>query len=60
MARQPPRFLPTVALAMLWIALYFVWIAVRPEPASVTRQSGRPAPATATTSTTVPPIKFKP
>jgi hypothetical protein len=42
---------------MLWIALYFVWIAVRPEPAAVTRQSGRPA----ATSTTVPPlIKFKP
>ncbi|HET9770591.1 MAG TPA: hypothetical protein VFS16_06865 [Acidimicrobiia bacterium] len=59
MPRQPPRFLPTVALAVLWIALYFVWIAVRPQPAVVTRQSGRPA--SATTSTTVPPlIKFKP
>ncbi len=59
MPRHQPRFLPTVALAVLWVALYFLWLAVRPEPAVVTRQSGRPAPAT--TSTTAPPlIRFKP
>ncbi len=59
MPRNPPRFVATVALAVLWLALYFVWLAVRPEPAVITRQSGRPA--SVTTSTTVPPlIKFKP
>ncbi len=59
MPRHPPRFFPTVALAVVWLALYVVWIAVRPDPAAITRQSGRPA--SPTTSTTLPPlIKFKP
>jgi hypothetical protein len=59
MSRTPPRFLPTVALAALWLALYFLWLAVRPESVVVvTRQSGRPAAAT---TTTVPPVfKLKP
>jgi len=64
MPRQPPRFLPTVALAVLWLVLYFVWVAVRPAPpgattTSTTRQSGRSAPTT--TTTTAPPLfKLKP
>ena len=61
MPSQPPRFLPTVALAVLWLVLYFVWIAVRPEPVTTTptRPSGRSA--TTTTTTTAPPLfKFKP
>lgn len=58
MPRKTPRFLPTVALAALWLALYFLWLAVRPEPLAVTQQPVRPASAT---TTTVPPVfKFKP
>jgi hypothetical protein len=60
MPRKPPRFLPTVALAALWLALYFLWIAVRPDPLAVTQPPGRPASST-TTTTSVPPLfKFKP
>ena len=60
MPSKPPRFLPTVALAVLWVALYFVWVAVRPtEPTTATQIPGRTA--TSTTTTTVPPLfKFKP
>jgi hypothetical protein len=60
MPSKPPRFLPTLALAALWVALYFVWVAVRPtEPVTATRTPGRTA--TSTTTTTVPPLfKFKP
>jgi len=61
MPNQPPRFLPTLALAVLWLVLYFVWLAVRPEPhpATPTRQTGRTA--TTTTTTTTPPLfRFKP
>ncbi|HYH49738.1 MAG TPA: hypothetical protein VEG38_09335 [Acidimicrobiia bacterium] len=59
MASKPPRFLPTLALAVLWVALYVVWIAVRPttEATTATQTRGR----TATTTTTVPALfKFKP
>jgi hypothetical protein len=59
MASKPPRFLPTLALAVLWVALYFVWVAVRPTETATTtaRNPGR----TATTTTTAPPLlKFKP
>jgi hypothetical protein len=54
---KPPRFLPTLALAALWLALYFLWVAVRTtEPAPTTRPTGR-----STTTTTVEPLfKFKP
>jgi hypothetical protein len=60
MPSKPPRFLPTVALAVLWLALYFVWVAVRPtEPTTAVQTPGRTA--TSTTTTTVPPLfKFKP
>lgn len=58
MPRKPPRFLPTAALAVLWLALYVLWLAARPEPATVTQ---RPRPASATTSTTATPLfKFRP
>ncbi len=59
MVPKPPRLLPTLALAALWLALYFLWVAVRPTPpATTTRPTGRPA---ATTTTTAEPLfKFKP
>ena len=62
MSSQPPRFLTTVALAALWLALYFVWVAVRPtaEPTTATQTKGRTA-QTSSTTTTVPPLfKLKP
>lgn len=61
MPPKPPRFLPTLALAALWLALYFVWVAVRPtvEPATATQTRGRSA--TTSTTTTVPSLfKLKP
>ena len=60
MPSKPPRLLPTLALAALWLTLYFVWVAVRPtEPATTTQTPGRTAPSSSTT--TVPPMfKFKP
>ena len=56
MQPKPPRFLPTLALVVLWLAIYFVWVAVRPTgPAATTR------PTRATTTTTAEPLfKFKP
>ena len=58
MPSKPPRFLPTLGLAVVWLLLYFLWVAVRPE-AQVT--TTRPATGRATTTTTVPPLfKFKP
>ena len=57
MPSKPPRFLPTLALMALWLALYFLWVAVRPaEPTATTRPAGR-----STTTTTVEPLfKLKP
>jgi hypothetical protein len=63
MPPKPPRFLPTVALAVLWLALYFLWLAVRPDPAAVTQPPERPTPASATTTTSTTPrplLKLKP
>jgi hypothetical protein len=63
MPSKPPRFLPTVALAVLWLTLYFVWVAVRPaaEPTTATQTKGRTAATSSTTTTTVPPLfKLKP
>ena len=59
MVQKPPRLLPTLALAALWLALYFLWLAVRPTgPAPITRQTGR---SSVTTTTTAEPLfKFKP
>jgi hypothetical protein len=61
MPSKPPRFLPTLALAALWLALYVLWVAVRPnEPTTTTQNPGR-TPASSSTTTTVPPLfKFKP
>jgi hypothetical protein len=60
MVPKPPRLLPTLALAALWLALYFLWVAVRPTPpATTTRPTGRSA-ATTTTTTAEPLFKFKP
>jgi hypothetical protein len=58
MPRKPPPFLPTLALIALWLALYFLWIAVRPEPVVVARQPGGPV---SSTTTTVPALfKIRP
>ncbi|HEX6381271.1 MAG TPA: hypothetical protein VF180_08510 [Acidimicrobiia bacterium] len=62
MPAKPPRFLPTLALAVLWVALYSLWIAVRPTETTTatTRNPGRTA-SSSTTTTTVPTLfKFKP
>lgn len=60
MPSKPPRFLPTLALAALWLALYFLWVVVRPTEPTSTTNSGRTAPSSST-KTTVPPLfKLKP
>ena len=61
MPSKPPRFLPTLALAALWLAIYVLWLAVRPpEPATTTQTPGRTAPSSSTTTTVPPLFKFKP
>jgi hypothetical protein len=61
MPSKPPRFIPTLALAALWLALYFVWVAVRPtEPTTATRTEGRTATSSTTTTTTPSLFKLKP
>ena len=46
MPSPPPRLAPTVALAVLWLALYLLYLSVKPEaPASPERDG-------ATTTTT--------
>ena len=62
MSSKPPRFLPTLALAVLWLTLYFVWVAVRPtEPTTATQTKGRAATTSSTTPTTAPSLfKLKP
>jgi hypothetical protein len=59
MPQQPPRFLPTLALAVLWLVLYFVWVAVRPTEPAPTTSTKRPAGRSATTTTTTAPPLFK-
>ena len=55
MPSKTPRFVPTLGLIALWLAVYFLWVAVRPEPVATTR------PTAGTTTSTVPPLfKFKP
>jgi hypothetical protein len=59
MPPKPPRFLPTLALAALWLALYFLWVAIRPTEPTTARQS--PGRTASSTTTTVPPLfKLKP
>jgi hypothetical protein len=58
MPSKPPRFLPTLGLVALWLLLYFLWVAVRPEPPATT---ARPTAGRPTTTTTAQPLfKFKP
>ena len=63
MPSKPPRFLPTLALAVLWVALYSLWIAVRPTETTTTtttQNPGRSASSSSTTTTIPPLFKFKP
>ena len=61
-SKPPPRLLPTLALALLWVALYSLWLAVRPVETTTTstvRNNG--GTVSSTTTTTVRPLfKFKP
>ena len=58
MPAKTPRFLPTLALIALWLAVYFLWLAVRPEPVAPTLP---PDVQLSTTTTTVSsPFTFKP
>jgi len=59
MPQKPPRFLTTLALIVLWLALYFLWVAVRPTEPPATARPARPSGST-TTTTTGPLFKFKP
>ena len=58
MVSKPPRFLPTLALAVVWVLLYFVWVAVRPTPPVTTPT--RSTRASTTTTTIAPLFKLKP
>ncbi|MEW6476311.1 MAG: hypothetical protein AB1679_28965 [Actinomycetota bacterium] len=62
MPSKPPRFLPTLALAALWLVLYFLWVAIRPAAETTATQTrGRTTPTSSTTTTTGPPLfKLKP
>jgi hypothetical protein len=62
MPPKPPRFFPTLALAALWLALYLLWVVVRPpEPDATTQRRGRTPQAESSTTTTGPPLfKIKP
>jgi hypothetical protein len=57
MQPKPPRLLPTLGLVVLWVALYFLWVAVRPTAPVVTT---RPAKTATTTTTGEPLFKVKP
>ena len=50
MSSPPPRLAPTVALAVLWVALYLLYLSVKPAP--VASPTGRDGAATTTTSVT--------
>jgi hypothetical protein len=51
MPAPPPRLVPTVVLAALWVALYLLYLSVKPEPPAAPERDGR---ATTTTSVTNP------
>ena len=46
MPSPPPRLGPTVALALAWVALYLIFLAVKPDPPE---DPSRPATTTTTT-----------
>ena len=50
MPSPPPRLAPTVALAVLWLALYLLYLSVKPQP--VATPTGRDGRAPTTTSVT--------
>ena len=59
MPAKTPRFVPTLGLIALWLAVYFLWVAVRPEPVTTTRPTG--STGSTTTTNNVPPVlKLKP
>jgi hypothetical protein len=45
---SPPRLGPTLALAAVWVALYLLWLAVRPEEVVTVDRPSRPAATTTT------------
>lgn len=51
MPSPPPRLVPTVVLAALWLALYLLYLSVKPEPPV---PSGRDGQVTTTTAVTSP------
>jgi hypothetical protein len=51
MPSPPPRLIPTVLLAALWVALYLLYLSVKPDPPA---PAGRDGQATTTTSVTKP------
>jgi hypothetical protein len=58
MPSKTPRFLPTLALIALWLALYFLWVAIRPERVATTTPAD--VELSTTTTTVSSPFKFKP
>jgi hypothetical protein len=46
MASPPPRMGPTLVLAALWLALYLLWLGLRPQPPAPVEE-----PAVTTTTT---------
>ncbi|MGH9003534.1 MAG: hypothetical protein ACRDYV_10430 [Acidimicrobiia bacterium] len=52
MPSPPPRLAPTVALAALWVALYLLYLSVKPDAPAT--PSGRDGRTTTTTSVTAP------
>ncbi len=50
MPSPPPRLAPTVALAILWVALYLLYLTVKPEPPAPPERDRK---ATTTTSSVI-------
>ena len=52
MPGPPPRLVPTIVLAALWVALYLLYLSVKPDPpAPPSEREGR---VTTTTSSAAP------
>ena len=62
MPGTPPRLAPTLALAVTWLAVYLLWLAVKPD--GEVKTTTKPGTVVSTTATTakplVPPIRLKP